>query len=232
MAFDPDKFLEDTAPAPEEEKKQFDPDAFLRMERAKDDPGTLEAMKEGALEAVTFGFAPEITARARSIFGDVSYEDALKEERLETETAKEKRPGAFTTGEVAATVGSLAVPGGLAIKGAVKGAKAVSKAAKASKVGQKVASVAKSPEVRKKVVEGAKEMVAEVGIEAATGLPGIGISIKAIKALLKKGKITKKTYDKMMKTAEKAEKAKKTAKTVRKGKSGAGSRKAAKSRGN
>ena len=204
MAFDPDAFLNETEP------QGFDPDAFLREEETKDDPGNMEAFKEGALDSITFGFSPEITAAARSSFGEVTYEQALKEERLETEQAQEHRPGAFTTGEVVGTVAGLAIPGGAAVKGigmAAKSAKVASGISKAKKAATAVKTAvnkaSKSPEIRKKIIEGAKDLAIEVGIEQVTGIPGLGTARK----LLKKGKIGKNTFDKLKKKFEAAEKA-------------------------
>lgn len=164
-----------------------------------EDPGALEGFKEGAASALTFGFSNELTAAARSTFGDVTYADALKEEQKEMEDAERLQSGAFGAGEIAGTVGSFILPGGAAVKGAgllaktAKGVAVVSKAKKASTAAKTAAKAVPSklkeakafvnnisPENKAKFIKTLKNFGMDAAIDLAAGFPGAGAIGKTV----------------------------------------------------
>lgn len=66
----------------------------------------------GVASGATLGYAPEIMAKIRSSAGDISYEDALKQELAKNDAAKKRSPWLYNTGVFApsiATRGPLGV---------------------------------------------------------------------------------------------------------------------------
>lgn len=91
---------------------------------AYEPPSVMESGLRGLAHGASLGFSDELTAGARSLFTDVTYDKALAEERSKIAQAKRENPKSFFAGEVA----SLAVPGLGAAKLA-KGGFTVGKAA-------------------------------------------------------------------------------------------------------
>jgi hypothetical protein len=103
-------------------------------EREEVDISPTESFARGAIEDITFGSAPHITAAIETALGNVGigkdqdYKDYLKESQEAYRRAEEINPGAYSAGEVAATVAALATGVGGLAKGAAKmGAKGLAK---------------------------------------------------------------------------------------------------------
>lgn len=75
----------------------------------------------GVASGVTFGYADNIIAKAKSLLNGTSYADELKKELEKTAAAKERSPWLYGAGEVG---GTFAIPGMAAVKG-LKGAAAL-----------------------------------------------------------------------------------------------------------
>lgn len=96
----------------------------------------------GAAQGVTFGFADEIEAGLKSVFGDEKYEDLVTQSREKYKKAQEERPLEYTGAEVAAGIGSAFIPvvGQLGGAGVALRAGRAAKQAYAAKKGVDVAS--------------------------------------------------------------------------------------------
>jgi hypothetical protein len=103
---------------PEEEQE------LLQLEALEAEQSTTasEAAIRGAAQGISLGFSDEITSAAESVFGDVTYEQALKENRALLATAKEEHPAAFTAGEIG---GGLLIPGAGSVKAAANAPKLI-----------------------------------------------------------------------------------------------------------
>ena len=55
----------------------------------------------GVASGATLGYAPEIAAQIRSRIGDISYEDALKQEKAKNDAAKKRSPWLYNAGMIA-----------------------------------------------------------------------------------------------------------------------------------
>jgi len=86
----------------------------------------LGAVGLGAIQGLSFGFADELEAAARSALGDTNYQEAVEQAREKYKLAEKERPGAYTTAEIGAGVGSMFIPG----LGAASGAKLATTAGK------------------------------------------------------------------------------------------------------
>lgn len=93
--------------------------------------GKLESLARGALQGGSLGFADEIQAGARSLFGDKSYQQYRDEYRGDDAIAKEANPLTFGGGEMAGGLGTALIPG----LGLAKGAGLAGEAALGAKLG-------------------------------------------------------------------------------------------------
>lgn len=97
------------------------------VEDAKEpETSKLGAVALGGVQGLTFGFADELEAAARSALSGASYQEEVEQVRQRYKTAQEERPGAYTAAEIGAGIGSMFIPG----LGVVSGAKAATAAGK------------------------------------------------------------------------------------------------------
>lgn len=90
---------------------------------------TLGAVALGGVQGLTFGFADELEAAARSALSGTPYQEEVEQVRQRYKTAEKERPGAYTTAEIGAGIGSMFIPG----VGVASGAKAATAAGKGLK---------------------------------------------------------------------------------------------------
>ena len=203
---DKDPFAQYVVPDEEQPDQGADPFAKYVIE-SDDDPfkeyesdpgffekgGSFDAGAKGAAQMLTFGYSDEIIAAMRSAFGDRTYDEEKKIYDEEMAHAQRHSPTAYDVGTGLGIAGSLVASGGA---GLIKeGAKAGLKKAATSTAGKAIGK-----HVTKDRVKGVvKDLVIEAGLEQMTGIPGLGVGIKGMKALLKKGKISQKVFDLWMK---------------------------------
>jgi hypothetical protein len=109
-----------------------------------------DAVGKGVAQGVSFGYAPQIKAKAKSLWKGTDYEKELEKEKSEYEKAQERSPKSFAAGEY----GSMLIPAGGAVlgaakaakmaKGAVTGARAARQASKAAKASKEVGAAQKA----------------------------------------------------------------------------------------
>jgi len=101
------------------------PDAFKKLildyQNESVDYGFMRSVAQG----VTFGFADEIEALAKSAVGDGTYEQEVAKVRAGKAAYEGEYPMRAMAGEIAGALPSLAFPAGLALKGATTVGKAV-----------------------------------------------------------------------------------------------------------
>lgn len=171
----------------------FVPDEPTKVEEKEPETSRLGATALGAAQGVTFGFADEIEAGLKTVFGDEKYEDLVTQARQKYKKAQEERPLEYTGAEVVAGVGSSFIPvvgqlggAGMALRAgraakqayaakkgidvASKGARAV-EAAAAGAVGGGIGAVGTSEAdvLAKRSPEAAAKLAADVATGAALG---------------------------------------------------------------
>ena len=106
--------------------------------------GKLKAVGLGAAQGLTFGFADELEALARSTFGKKTYQESVEQARKKYEKAAEDRPGAYYGAEIGTGVLSTFIPvaGQLGAAGVAARAGKAAKDIYAAKKGVDVASKA------------------------------------------------------------------------------------------
>jgi hypothetical protein len=178
MAFDPDKFLAESAghtPAP------FDPDAFLAdgdAPTAAPAPEEMGSLKAGALGLMSgIPGAETVVSGIQAISPDVTYEQAHQNLETDKDQAWDQHPVAYGTGKTAGLVGTgLVAPEGLAgalavgaasgVDSAVRPADFIADAAKGAAVGGVLHGVGEkviSPLINKVLPSAAKGAVATLG---------------------------------------------------------------------
>jgi hypothetical protein len=132
--------------------------------------GPVDAALKGAAQGATLGYSDEIIAAMKSAFGDSTYDEELKKYRSELEKAKFVNPTAYSVGDTAGVALTLYGTGaaGLVAKGATK------VATKAAQVAVPVVKKVAASPMAKKV----GELAAEVGVESAIGIPGLGSGVR------------------------------------------------------
>lgn len=170
--FNPDTFLDEErvaspGTAPLIPAAGFDPDAFLREEKA-DTISPLGAGALGAAQGATFGFADEFGGAAMAgydyLFGgseDFEYSKNRDELRQQFETAEAQQPGAFLAGDIA---GSLLMPAGAARAGITAGRLGIKGALSASGLAGGLAGAGASK------AEDMAGLAADIGIGTGFGL--------------------------------------------------------------
>ena len=135
---------ETSAPKPWEKKLEVEAEPSVTEKPEEKEPETsrLGATALGAAQGLTFGFADEIEAGLKSVFGDEEYEQLVTQARQKYKKAQEERPLEYTGAEVAAGVGSAFIPvvGQLGGAGVALRAGRAAKQAYAAKKGVDVAS--------------------------------------------------------------------------------------------
>jgi hypothetical protein len=76
--------------------------------------GKLESAGRGALQGVALGYAPQVIAKAKSLFGDSKYENELQKQKVQQEAAWQEHPYLYGTGMVGSAIpaAGAAVVGG------------------------------------------------------------------------------------------------------------------------
>lgn len=186
---------ETPAPKPWEKKLEVEAEPSVTEKPEEKEPETsrLGATALGAAQGLTFGFADEIEAGLKTVFGDEKYEDLVTKAREKYKKAQEERPLEYTGAEVAAGVGSAFIPvvgqlggAGMALRAgraakqayaAKKGIDVASKSARAIEaaaagaVGGGIGAVGTSEAdvLAKQTPEAAAKLAADIGTGAAIG---------------------------------------------------------------
>jgi hypothetical protein len=176
--------------------------AVEQQEQAKEpETSKLGAVGLGAVQGLTFGFADEVEAAARSALGDETYQQAVEEARKKYKQAQEDRPYEYGGAELATGVvttfipgvglaGRVAQAGGKALGGAIaakraieagtKGARAIQAAATGA-IGGGLGAVGTSEAdvISKQTLGSVGELAADVGTGATLGA-GLGAGLSRI----------------------------------------------------
>jgi len=172
------------------------------VEENEPETSTLGAVALGGLQGLSFGFADELEAAAKSALGDMSYQEAVEQAREKYKLAEKERPGAYTAAEIGTGVGSMFIPGLGAASGAKvataagkgirsliqakRGAELTTKGARAAEaigtgvVGGGIGAIGTSEAdvLSKKSPEAAAQLAADIGTGAAIGGAFGGVASK------------------------------------------------------
>lgn len=136
-------------PVPMTETK---PEYEVKQERPM--PTSTESGARGAVQGLTMGNAPKISAAFESMFSKKTYDQALAESEENFDRAERANPLAFNVGQGVGTVAGLVVPGGAAAKGIALAAKGVGTGARLAQGSMTVA---------KTIAEGSSRVAKPVG---------------------------------------------------------------------
>lgn len=161
--------VEEATPA----KKPWERDYSVEQPEAEKEPetSTLGAVGLGALQGATFGFADEIEAGLKSVFGDEKYETLVQEARQKYKKAQEERPGAYLASELGTGIAASFIPFAGQLGGAATAARLGSTAVKAGAIGGGIGAIGTSEAdlLAKQTPEAAAELAKDIGIGAAGG---------------------------------------------------------------
>lgn len=165
-------------------------DSTPTPEPVKEAPSQLMSGVLGTAQGFSYGWSDEAEALARSLTGDKSYDDLLKDIRQRYEAAEEANPGTFLAGNVAG--GALApLPGGALVQGLKGGAKLGARLARGA--GSSVVNVAGASEGD--LDYGDLGAAATTGAALEGGMMGVGALGKTVAKGFKESRFGKDAID-------------------------------------